>query len=322
MFILRMVMFMMIRLGYVSISKTLNDITTSSSYSVTNFFKEKDYQKLSNIIKSNLNSLIEILKYNQKNDIHFYRISSNLIPLATYPDISFDYQKKYLSNYEEIKKIIHENQMRIDMHPSQYCVLNSVRKEVVSSSIEIIKYHYNLLKEMGITPKIIILHIGSNTFGKQNSLTRFIHNFKKLSKELQEMIVIENDDKVFQIEDCLYLSNELKIPVVLDYHHFLCNNTGKKIEDYLEDIFQTWNYTSIRPKIHFSSSKNKKEFRAHHEFIDVDEFINFLEILGKYSYDVDIMLEAKGKDEALFRLVRQLKYKTNYEFLDGTSFKI
>ena len=34
------------------------------------------------------------------------------------------------------------------------------------------------------------------------------------------------------------------------------------------------------------------------------------------------MLEAKGKDEALFRLVRQLKYKTNYHFIDETSFEV
>ena len=32
------------------------------------------------------------------------------------------------------------------------------------------------------------------------------------------------------------------------------------------------------------------------------------------------MLEAKNKDEALFKLIRELKYKTNYEFIDDTSF--
>ena len=34
------------------------------------------------------------------------------------------------------------------------------------------------------------------------------------------------------------------------------------------------------------------------------------------------MLEAKAKDDALFRLVRELKYHENYLFLDETSFKI
>ena len=34
------------------------------------------------------------------------------------------------------------------------------------------------------------------------------------------------------------------------------------------------------------------------------------------------MIEAKKKDEALFRLVRELKYKTNYKFIDETTFFI
>lgn len=32
------------------------------------------------------------------------------------------------------------------------------------------------------------------------------------------------------------------------------------------------------------------------------------------------MLEAKGKDDSLFRLVRYIKYKTDYEFIDDTTF--
>ena len=32
------------------------------------------------------------------------------------------------------------------------------------------------------------------------------------------------------------------------------------------------------------------------------------------------MLECKAKDDALFRLVRELKYKTNYKFIDETTF--
>ena len=34
------------------------------------------------------------------------------------------------------------------------------------------------------------------------------------------------------------------------------------------------------------------------------------------------MIEAKSKDDALFRLIRQIKYNTNYKFIDDTSFMI
>lgn len=311
---------MIIRLGYVAISKTLEGITSSSTITYTNFQKENNYKKLSQTITSNLESLIKILHYNQKNNIHFYRLTSNLIPLATHKEVPFDYIDKYKNYYQKIANIIEENQFRVDMHPSEYCILNSTKKEVVANSIEILKYHYNLLDAMNIKDKIIIIHIGSNTFGKKNSLTRFINNFKTLPKYLQECIAIENDDKVFNIEDCLYLSNLLNIPIVLDYHHHLCNKTNKDIETYLTNVFATWK--GKIPKIHFSSPRSKKEFRAHHDYINVDDFINLLSKLQTIRQNIDIMIEAKAKDEALFRLIRELKYKTNYRFIDETSFEI
>lgn len=60
----------------------------------------------------------------------------------------------------------------------------------------------------------------------------------------------------------------------------------------------------------------------HHDYIDRVEFLKFLKILKKENKDIDIMIEAKKKDEALFRLVRELKYKTNIKFIDETSFMI
>lgn len=81
---------MQIRLGYVAISKTLDKITSSSTITLTNFKKNNDYNKINEIIISNLEALIEILIYNVKNNIHFYRMTSNLIPLATLKEVSFD----------------------------------------------------------------------------------------------------------------------------------------------------------------------------------------------------------------------------------------
>lgn len=309
--------FMKISLGYACRCETLPDITTSSPYTYTNYLKEKDQKKLNSIIISNLLALEDILTYNIKNSIHFYRLSSNLIPLATKEDVSFDYTVAYQDYYDRIAHLIHTHHLRVDFHPSEYCVLNSVKEEVVKASFEILKYHYQLLENLNIKDKILIVHIGSNAFGKKNSLTRFIHNFKKLPKEIQECIAIENDDKIFTVEDALYLSDILQVPVCLDYHHYLCN----KSEIDLEKIIHSW---KITPKMHFSSpkSKLKKEFRSHHDYIDSDRFIEFLESIKHLNCDLDIMIEAKKKDEALFRLVRELKYKTDYHFIDETTFII
>ena len=56
---------MQIRLGYVAISKTLDKITSSSTITLTNFKKNNDYNKINEVIISNLEALIEILNYNR-----------------------------------------------------------------------------------------------------------------------------------------------------------------------------------------------------------------------------------------------------------------
>ena len=305
--------YMKIRLGYACITNCL-DSTSSSPYTYGEYLKYGDMEKLDRVIVSNLKSLEEIIYYNIKNNIHFYRMSSKIIPLATKSDVKFDYINKYKSYYDKIGKMISDYDMRVDFHPDQFCVLNSVKSDVVSASIDILKYHYSLLEALGIKNKILVLHVGSNSFGKDNSIRRFINNFNKLPKYLKECIAIENDDKVFNASDVLEISKNTGVPVILDYHHHLCN----KSDFSFEDIFNSFNNRKV--KMHFSSPRNKKDFRSHNDYINGDDFINFIKILKKYDRDVDIMIEAKYKDDSLFRLVRYIKYKTDYRFIDDTTF--
>ncbi len=310
---------MKIRLGYVSISKTL-DISCSKTITYTNFKKDENFDKIDKIIVDNLNNLEKIIDYNIKNNIHFYRLTSKLIPLATKKEVIFDYILKYQKYYQKIGEKINNNKMRIDVHPDQFCILNSTKKEVLENSFTILEYHYKILEALNIKNKIIILHIGSSVFGKENSIKRFINNFYKLPDYLQKSIAIENDDKIYNVIDCLNLAKKLNIPFVLDYHHHICNNDEIDIDKYLRAIFSTWTTT---PKIHFSSPKNqtKKDFRSHHDYINIEDFINFLNKIKHLNIDLDIMLEAKAKDEALFKLVRLLKYN-DYQFIDDTTFLI
>ena len=99
---------MLIRLGYVSISKTLENDISFHNITYTDYSKNNDENKLDEIIKLNFNTLINILKYNKKNNIHFYRLTSKLIPLATHKDVNFEYIKRYKSFYEVITNEIGE----------------------------------------------------------------------------------------------------------------------------------------------------------------------------------------------------------------------
>jgi UV DNA damage endonuclease len=314
---------MKVRLGYVALSKALDDVTTSSTITYTNYInKNYNTSKLLEITKNNLDSLYEIIKYNVKNNFHFYRLTSKLVPLATHDKIDFDYITPLLDEYKKIGKLINDNNIRVDTHPDQYAVLSSMDSKIVKNTVEILEYHYKIMDAIGIKDKIIILHVGSSACGKKASITRFINNFNKLPDHIKKCIAVENDDKVYNIKDVLELCHKINVPMVLDYHHFICNNEKEDINDYLKEIIDTWD--GKLPKMHFSSpkSKLKKEFRSHSDYINKECFIKFINILKKQDKDIDIMLEAKAKDDAVSRLVRCLKYETNYKFLDETTFII
>jgi UV DNA damage endonuclease len=112
--------------------------------------------------------------------------------------------------------------------------------------------------------------------------------------------------------------------MVLDYHHHLCNKTSKSFKYLIKEIFKTWNNDELIPKFHFSSPKSilKKELRAHHDYINEKEFISFINKIKFINKDFDIMIEAKKKDIALFKLIDELKQKNLYKWIDETSFKI
>lgn len=125
---------MKVRLGYACITNCIND-SSSSPYTYSEYLKDENIDKLDRVIVSNLKSLNNIIDYNIKNNIHFYRISSKIIPLATKDDVKFDYTNKYKSYYDTIGKKISDSKMRVDFHPDQFCVLNSVKGDVVSNSV-------------------------------------------------------------------------------------------------------------------------------------------------------------------------------------------
>lgn len=310
---------MKIRLGYVALPVSI-PLTASKTITLTNYKKlgvKKAEEKRRKLFQENLDHFLEILKYNEANDIHFYRMTSHLVPLLTYPNSYDNILKKEQEKLKEIGNYIQEKKMRVDMHPDQYLVLNSMNQEVVKSTLLSLEYYHSLMNLLQLKTNII-LHIGSSQEGKIKAMKRFEENFYHLKKGIQKRIALENDDKVFNIRNTLSLAKRLKVPMVLDYHHFLVNRNHEKIEDFIVDIFATWKEET--PKIHFSSPKNKKEKRSHHDYIDSDTFIDFIEKIKFCNIDFDIMIEAKQKDEALFRLVRELKYKTNYRFLDETTF--
>ena len=311
---------MQINLGYVGNPVTLLDI-----YSHTLTFKEYSKYKdslgrelLISRIKLNFDNFLKVLKYNNDNKIKFYRMTHTMFPLVTHPLVDIDYKNVFKDEFNKLKETINKYNIRIDTHPDEFCLLSSEKNDVTNNSIKILKFHLEIFKLLGINGKCV-LHIGSAKPTKEEALNRFKDNFNKLPIELKRLIILENDDKTYTVTDTLILCEELNIPMVLDYHHYICNHEKtERIEKLLPRIIKTWINTNIRPKMHFSNSLNSKQKRNHSTYINYNSFIKFLKLLKPLNTDIDIMLEAKGKDEALFRLVRQLKFYKDFK-VKGTT---
>lgn len=297
----------MIRFGY-ACQLLENNKSIGCSHRLTyTKFKSMNYKdaenKLIEIGRKNLNNLLYILQYNYNNNINLFRISSGLIPLATHHEINWDYLNLLSDEFLKIKNFLKDKNMRIDMHPSHFVLLNSQNDIVVERSKKDLQYHYNIMNAIGVESKVV-LHIGTLKPSKEEAFKRFINTFNNLPKHLKNMIMLENDDKTFTASDTYLLCNELNIPMVFDVHHHRCNYD----DFYLELFFKTWDGTGLNPKMHWSSpNKNSKNYRTHAENINVKEYKYLYDLLLEYNIDIDIMLETKNKNKSLFKLLNDLK---------------
>lgn len=177
-------------------------------------------EKLLEIISYNLKSLNNIIDYNIKNDIKLFRISSDLIPFGSSHLNQLSWWKMFSQEFVETGRKIMNNNIRVSMHPGQYTVLNSPNDDVVKRAIEDLNYHVKVLDNLRVGENHkIILHIGGVYNDKEQAIKRFADNYERLNDQVKERLVIENDDKSYNINEVLKIGNELNIPVVFDNLH-------------------------------------------------------------------------------------------------------
>lgn len=318
---------MKIRLGYVAISNKLGKKVTSSSTVTFKTYsnlpnQEEKRKKLLTVTLSNLNDLSKILKYNIENNIHFYRITSALIPLVTHPDVGYwGHREIFKKDFEYIGNLIKTSNIRVDTHPDQFNVINSTNPTVVENTKINLMRQVEWFEDFQYKKGKMVIHIGGATGGKEAGLQRFINNFETFPSKIKDSLIIENDDKTYTAAETLELCKILKVPMVLDVHHHNCNNNGESLSDFLNDVFLTWDNETLPPKFHFSSPLNGERDRKHANFIIAEDFISFVENTRFINKDFDVMLECKEKDLALYKLVKDIKkLRPEYTWIDQSTF--
>jgi UV DNA damage endonuclease len=286
--------------------------------------REAAIRKLERIAQSNLENCLRLLKHNVGNDIQFFRFSSRLIPLANHEELQdWNYIKPLREPLGKLAAFLKDHPMRVDFHPDHFVVLNSLDKDILKNSLKTLAMHEALLKGMEVNPMHrCVLHVGGGYEDKEKALEQFIHNWGYIKPDLQKMIMLENDDTTFTVKEALYLCEKLGIPMVFDYHHHLANHEEEDWVSDWERIVSTWSHSALPVKMHISSPRSEKEFRAHADNVDPEMFMTFLnEVKGSVA-EIHCMIEAKQKDAALFQLVKDLKERGGMKWLDQTNFVV
>jgi UV DNA damage endonuclease len=289
------------KIGYPCINRTLK-CRANKTFRLKSYSKER----LIDTVDNNLICLFDILRYNLKHDLLFFRITSDLIPFASHRICKFDWQDHFKDIFSEIGDYIKKNKIRISMHPDQFIVLNSKNEGIVSRSINELIYHTDVLDLMGLDfDAKIQLHVGGAYNDKQRSMDRFINVYENLDDKIKNRLVIENDHRLFSISDCIYINERTGIPILVDsYHHSILNNF-ETINDVLNKTKKTWKRKDGIQMLDYSSQQPDGKIGNHAESIDINDFRNFL--IKTSIFDFDIMLEIKDKEKSANFAVEVLK---------------
>ena len=250
------------RLGYCCICLSLKDkgITTNRGM-VKKTFLDRGIKYASELSLRNTEDLIKILEFNHRNGINLYRMSSDIFPWCS------EYEIRDLPDYLRIEenlkiagKFAKDNDQRLTFHPSPYCVIASLREDVVKKSFKELRQHSEIMDIMGLDRSHkypINIHINTAKPDKEEAANRFIESYLKLDEGVKARLVLENDDKPKQFTPSdLYNMVHLKcgIPLTFDYLHHKCNPDSLSQEESLGLCLSTWP-DGITPITHFSDSR-------------------------------------------------------------------
>jgi UV DNA damage endonuclease len=275
-------------------------------------------------LRVSLGYVREIFAYLKERDITMYRLSSDLAPYLTHPDLpQFRNQiAECASELRDLGAMARSQNLRLSFHPSQYIILNSVDAKLTAQSVHDIESQSEMLDCMELGPEaVVVVHVGGTYGDRTASRERWARNFeKKLSKRARRRLVLENDDFSFSAADVLEIHRLCGVRLIFDHQHFWCLNPERlELRETVQEFLRTWP-VGVRPKLHFSSPRtelreikrknrktNKREtvllpplLTSHAEFNNPFEFATMMRQLETLEFDV--MLEAKAKDLALLRL--------------------
>ncbi|OAL56501.1 UV-endonuclease UvdE [Pyrenochaeta sp. DS3sAY3a] len=263
---------------------------------------------------ANARDIIKMVRWNDRYGIRFMRLSSEMFPFASHDEYGYKLEPFAADTLREVGKVIADLGHRVTTHPGQFTQLGSPRKQVIDNAVRDLEYHDEMLSLLKLPPQqdrdaVMILHLGGAYGDKPAAIARFKENYARLPQGVKNRLVLENDDVVWSVHELLPLCQELNIPFVLDFHHhnIIFDETQiregtKDIMELFPAILETWKRKQITPKMHYSepcpSAITRTARRKHSPRVMT---------LPSCPDTMDLMIEAKDKEQAVFELMRTFK---------------
>lgn len=296
---------MTINLGYACINMALQKQKVCSNRGmIKRTFQAKGIKYASELALINVKALKKIIEWNNANGIKVYRMTSCLFPwmseydIFTLPDID-----AIADTMSEAGEIAMSGGQRLSFHPGPFNCLASANDGVVQKTIAELDAHSTQMDLMGLpeSPQAKInIHIGGAYGEHDKALDRFCRNFARLAQNTQARLTVENDDRpslysTKMLHDGVF--SKIGIPIVFDSHH---HELGPQDIDYHDAFYlarSTWP-DGIKQQCHHSNSKRHYEDDSVRASAHSDWYYTPFE---NYGEPVDVVLECKKKEQALFK---------------------
>ena len=283
-------------------------------------------------LRVSLEFLDAILDHCAARGIRMYRMSSDLAPYATHPDMP-QFHGMVRACRGELAAIgakARALDVRLSFHPSQYVLLNAPDPQIVAKSVADLASQAEMLDAMDLGPEaVLVTHVGGVYGDAEAARARWAAVFPSLPEPVRRRLVLENDDLRFSAADTLWIHERTGVRLVFDHqHHWCLHEFGTDLIETFGRVLDTWPQAQ-RPKMHFSSPRTELRqvkrrdrrtgkpvttlqppvWTGHADFVQPFEFVRFMRdcapLVARRPFDV--MLEAKSKDLALERLRRDLR---------------
>ncbi|MGI4736539.1 MAG: UV DNA damage repair endonuclease UvsE [Janthinobacterium lividum] len=285
------------KIGYPCVNETL-ECSAAGTFRLASYSPER----LVPTVAANLACLQQILEWNVAHGLLFFRMGSGIVPFGSHEVNTFPWQTHFASEFRALGDYIKQQGLRISFHPDQFVVLNSPDPAIVQRSVAELVYQGSMLDLMGLdsTAKLQI-HAGGAYGDKDAALARWTETFHKMVPEAVKVrLVVENDDRLYSLRECLSLHEVTGVPILFDNFHHECLNHGEPMREALRLAAATWHPTRDGVLMMDYSSQAPNERRGKHTDTLVPElFRGFLADLD--GLEVDMMLEIKDKEASAVR---------------------